>query len=477
MDKEVIDYVHEVLDHKCDIHVSQETGKGQAKTYSICKKVNDENFCCHAELRKLGIINNKRIPDIYKNNSKEKRMQVLAGLMDSDGHHQPTSNQFEITLKSELLLDDVISLARSLGFACYKYKKTATWTHKGVKKSGIYWRTCIVGEGLENIPTKLSRKFATKRIKNKDASMIGFKIEKVEDDDFYGFELDGNNRYMMDDYIITHNSNGKSKCLELFEKAFGEYCCTLPIALLTQKRTASNSATPELARAKSKRFACLQEPGENERLNIGLMKEMTGGDKLYARGLYREGSEFKPQFKMVLTCNHLPLVPSDDGGTWRRIRVVKFESKFCENPDPTKPNEYPIDTELSKRFDDWKEPFMSMLIDVYKKSVTSPKIKEPDEVMECTREYQRRNDIIADFLDNAIERNDDGFVSITDAFIEFKTWLKEEGVIDRTMRKTDFQNYIEKQYGKPIKKKLLKGWAGYRLKSSVADFGVEDEYD
>lgn len=272
-------------------------------------------------------------------------------------------------------------------------------------------------------------------------------------------------------------SNGKSKLLELYEKAFGEYCCTLPIALLTQKRGASNSASPELSRAKSKRFAALQEPGENERLNIGLMKEMTGGDKLYARGLYREGGEFKPQFKMILTCNHLPLVPSDDGGTWRRIRVAKFESRFCENPDPNKPNEFPIDTELSTRFDDWKEPFMSYLIEEYKKLVTSPKIKEPEEVLECTREYQRRNDIIADFLDSAVEQHESGFLSITDAFIEFKTWLKEEGVIERSMRKSDFQSYIDKMYGKCIKKKLLKGWNGYRLKSTVAEYNIVDDYD
>ena len=164
-------------------------------------------------------------------------------------------------------------------------------------------------------------------------------------------------------------SNGKSKALELYQKSFGEYCCTLPIALLTQKRGASSSASPELARARSKRFACLQEPGENERLNIGLMKEMTGGDKLYARGLYKEGGEFKPQFKMVLTCNHLPLVPSDDGGTWRRIRVVRFESRFCDNPEPQKPNEFPIDTNLATKFDDWKEPFMSLLVEYYKKIV------------------------------------------------------------------------------------------------------------
>lgn len=271
-------------------------------------------------------------------------------------------------------------------------------------------------------------------------------------------------------------SNGKSKILELYEKAFGEYCCTLPIALLTQKRGASNSASPELSRAKSKRFACLQEPGENEKLNIGLMKEMTGGDKVYSRGLYQAGSEWKPQFKMILTCNHLPVVPSDDGGTWRRIRVVRFESRFCEHPDPNKPNEFPIDTELSTHFDDWKEPFMSLLIEYYKKVITE-KIPDPEDVLECTREYQRRNDIIMDFLDNNIEPHDSSFLSITDAFVDFRSWLKEEGIVDRGMRKSDFQNYIEKQYGKVVKKKMLKGWNNYRLKSSVADMNAIDDYD
>ncbi len=271
-------------------------------------------------------------------------------------------------------------------------------------------------------------------------------------------------------------SNGKSRCIDLFQKAFGEYCCQLPIALLTQKRTSSNSASPELARAKSKRFACLQEPGENERLNIGLMKEMTGGDKLYARGLYREGCEFKPQFKMILTCNHLPVVPSDDGGTWRRIRVVKYESRFCENPDPNKKNEYPIDTTLSSRFEDWKEIFMSLLIEYYKKNVTC-KVKEPEEVLECTREYQRRSDIVADFLDNSVVKDETGFLQLGEAFNDFKNWLKEEGCLDRSMRKSDFASYIEKQYGKNIKANKLVGWKGYRLRSSIIEYNEPDEYD
>jgi P4 family phage/plasmid primase-like protien len=412
----------------------------------------------------------ERIPDIYKYNSKDVRLQVLGGIIDRIGFYEKSIDGYKIILqKGGVNADDIIYLTRSLGMECHVYNDIYR---------DMYYRIYICGMGVDDIPVKDNQSVIGKRWKSGDVIPLlrSFNIERVEDDDFYGFELDGNHRYLMGDFTVTHNSNGKSKIIELYQKCFGEYCCTLPIALLTQKRSSSSSATPELSRAKSRRFACLQEPGENERLNIGLMKEMTGGDKLYARGLYREGTEFKPQFKMILTCNHLPVVPSDDGGTWRRIRVVKFESRFCDNPDPNKPNEFPIDTDLPTRFDEWKEPFMSMLIDVYKVMVTSPKIREPEEVLECTREYQRRNDIIADFLDNMVERDDNSFLDISIAFLEFKAWLKEEGVFDKSIRKSDFQIYIDKIYGKCIKRNLVKGWSGFRMKTSVGNVDG-DEYD
>lgn len=472
-DKEVVDYVQDVYGEICDIHPIQDNSK--AKTYSICNKGKNPDFSCFATMRKMGVLNNKHIPNDYRFNSREVRMQLLAGIIDSDGHYQKGANQFEVTFKSERLMDDVIALARSLGFACYKYNKKATWTHKGEKKSGRYFRTHIVGDGIEEIPTKLARKKAQPRKKTKDVSLVGFKVERVDDDNFYGFELDGNHRYMMDDFIVGHNSNGKSKLLELYQSAFGEYCVTLPITLLTQKRAASNSACPELARAKAKRFACLQEPSENEKLNIGLMKELSGGDKIFARSLYSTGGEFKPQFKMILTCNHLPHVPSDDGGTWRRIRVVEFKSKFCDSPDPNNPNEFPIDTELSQRFEDWKETFMGLLIEYYKRNVTH-RIKEPEEVMQYTRNYQRTNDIIADFLDNRVVKDEEGFLGIPDAFFEFRQFLKDEND-GRSMRKSDFIAGIERQFSvKASMRQKIKGFKGYRLKSSMPDT-KEDEED
>lgn len=469
-DKEVVDYMRECWDNIAEIKAIQ--SKGKAVTYSIKKR----DMCLHLELNKLGVLNNKHIPKEYMFNSRAVRLQVLAGMIDSDGHYQPHTNQFEVTFKSEKLMDDLIHLARSLGFAAFKYVKKTSWTHNGEKKYGTAFRTQIVGD-ITSIPTKIARKMeARERVKTKDVSLTGFDLRELDVDDYFGFEVDGNHHFLMGDFVVQRNSNGKSKILELYQKAFGDYCCTLPIALLTQKRGSSSGASPELARARNKRFACLQEPGENERLNIGLMKEMTGGDKLYARALYREGMEFKPQFKMILTCNHLPHVPSDDGGTWRRIRVVRFESKFCENPDPTKPTEFAIDTALSQKFDDWAETFMSLLIEYFKKTVTE-KIVEPEEVLECTREYQRRNDIVADFLDSMVVRDESGFLQLGEAFNDFKSWLKDEGCTDRSMRKSDFQSYIDKVYGKASMVNKLRGWKGYKLKSSIAESTLHDDYD
>ena len=69
----------------------------------------------------------------------------------------------------------------------------------------------------------------------------------------------------MGNLIVTHNSNGKSKIEELFVNAFGEYTIKFPITLLTGKRAQSNSATPEIAQSKGKRFGYFEEPSQNEK--------------------------------------------------------------------------------------------------------------------------------------------------------------------------------------------------------------------
>jgi len=95
----------------------------------------------------------------------------LSGIIDSDGHYQSHSNQYELTLKNKNLMEDIVYVARSLGFACYmkEVQKTCTNSMNG-RVTGTYYRIQIYGEGIEEIPCKLKYKCAHARTKNKNVS-------------------------------------------------------------------------------------------------------------------------------------------------------------------------------------------------------------------------------------------------------------------------------------------------------------------
>jgi hypothetical protein len=157
-------------------------------------------------LQKYDLINNKHIPDEYKINDREIRLQVLAGIIDSDGYCDKTGCSYEITQKSKRLTDDILFLARSLGFAAYSKECEKSCMYKCEKKTGIYWRTHISGSGLDEIPVKILRKKACERRINKNALVTGITVNHVGRDNYYGFTLDGNNRYLLGDFTVTHNT-------------------------------------------------------------------------------------------------------------------------------------------------------------------------------------------------------------------------------------------------------------------------------
>jgi len=156
-------------------------------------------------LKKYDLINNKHIPNIYKCNSRHKRLELLAGIIDSDGSYD--TKGFYIVQKNESLLDDIIFLARSLGFAAYKKECQKNCTNsKNGPKTGTYYRTIIHGKGLEEIPVKCPRKKANPRKQIKDVLVSRIKLEKLQVDNYYGFTIDGNHRYLLGDFTVTHNT-------------------------------------------------------------------------------------------------------------------------------------------------------------------------------------------------------------------------------------------------------------------------------
>ena len=169
--------------------------------YKISDKSNSNRFT--QILKQLDILNNKHIPDIYKINSREVRLQILSGILDTDGHLH--GNCYEFVQKNERIIDDVIYIARSLGFSAYKSVKKTSWIYKGQKFFGTAFRTHISGN-VNEIPCKIKHKKAQPRQQIKDVLTSGFIIQERGIDDYYGFELDGNHLYLLGNFTVTHNT-------------------------------------------------------------------------------------------------------------------------------------------------------------------------------------------------------------------------------------------------------------------------------
>ncbi len=183
--------------------------QGQANSYSYRINGDSSGLVYSNEflntLKQLNLLNNKHIPDLYKINSQETRLQLLAGIIDADGHLSK-SGCYEFCQKNEIIMDGVIFLARSLGFSAYKSVKKTSWTYLGIKKYGTAFRTIISGN-IEKIPCKIKRKIAQPKEQIKDVLVTGFKIVEKGIDNYYGFTLDGNHRYLLGDFTVTHNTS------------------------------------------------------------------------------------------------------------------------------------------------------------------------------------------------------------------------------------------------------------------------------
>ncbi|MBD23925.1 MAG: hypothetical protein CMG46_02825 [Candidatus Marinimicrobia bacterium] len=221
--------------------------------------------------------------------------------------------------------------------------------------------------------------------------------------------------------------NGKSKLVDLIESSVGQYARSMDVGYLTTKKGSSASASPELESIKQARFVWMSEPEKTDTIYVGKLKLMTGGDKMTTRGLYKETTQFKPQFKIILMCNDLPNLGGNDGGIWRRIEVVEYISKFTDDPrpSPADPYQYKADEQLSKKLELWNTLFVIKLLEkyrVYNKEGTKP----PDEVKEMTKAYRTSNDIIANWInDDVIDCED--FCPFDELYDAWERWCDEEG--------------------------------------------------
>lgn len=148
--------------------------------------------------------NGKRIPKDLLINSRKVRLQLLAGILDTDGYYDSPKDAFEVTFKQKSLAKDLQYLCRSLGLKC-----TTKECEKGIASTGFkgtYYRSYINGD-FYDLPVKLKRRIPANKDKRSEATVYKIELESIGEGDYYGFELDGNHLYCLGDFSVTHNTS------------------------------------------------------------------------------------------------------------------------------------------------------------------------------------------------------------------------------------------------------------------------------
>jgi P4 family phage/plasmid primase-like protien len=245
-------------------------------------------------------------------------------------------------------------------------------------------------------------------------------------------------------------SNGKSIIADLMAVTLGEYKGTVPITLVTDARGKIGGTSDEVLKLKGVRYAVMQEPSKGVKLNEGVMKELTGGDPIQARGLYSESEIFEPQFSLVVCTNSLFDIESNDDGTWRRIRKVDFVSKFTDegeqHTDET-PYVFPKDKSLKDKLPVYAPYFASML--VKRAFETDGVVVDCETVLNASNKYRKGQDHISAFISEKIIKTDNNKDKIGKRGLQegFKQWFELTQGSRKAPKGDELFEYMNKKFG------------------------------
>lgn len=203
IDEPIEKYIYDFAD-SWNLKVTKNcNSKKSAPTYTISSGSRDNKSNPLKSLfHKLNLTNNKHIPFDYLINSKANRLKLLAGLIDSDGYK--ADNYYAYTSKSKVLIDDVKQLCDTLGFKTVLKEKTKNI--KSINFSGQYFELSISGY-LDEVPVLLERKkIKTSPNKNPRITRIN-EIKPKGYGEYFGFTLDGDQLFLLEDNTVTHNSS------------------------------------------------------------------------------------------------------------------------------------------------------------------------------------------------------------------------------------------------------------------------------
>lgn len=287
--------------------------------------------------------------------------------------------------------------------------------------------------------------------------------------------LNGSKPQQRIDFWTGTGSNGKSLTVDFLQNSLGDYFYSPSITILTIKRKSSSNASPDLMKIKGRRILVFQEPEHDDKICTGLMKSLFGNDMICGRNLHENECSFKPQASGFLACNHLPNIPSDDGGTWRRIKVLHFPYKFTTK-EKLGENEKKADLSLCDEIINLKESFMSLLLHFYKVFILYDKgnLVEPEYIKNYTLQYKKSCDIYEDFICGYIIKTDDNTkLEYKNVYSNFMEWVRENHETQNGPKKSEIKKKFELKLGNLISNRY---WKNYTMKKyiKIEDINIDE---
>ena len=210
-----------------------------------------------------------------------------------------------------------------------------------------------------------------------------------------GYSMVGSTEEQMVFFCYGEGQNGKSVFLDVLSEIMGTYAANIqPETIMVKRASGGTGANSDIARLKGARFVTTSEPDEGARLSEGIVKQLSGGDKITARKLYGSEFEFSPELKLWMATNHKPIIRGTDKGIWRRIAMIPFNVTFT-NPDK----------KLIHKLRAESSAILGWMIEGCIKWQREG-LEKPKAVTDANQEYRSEMDVIERFLESGYVKID-----------------------------------------------------------------------
>lgn len=230
-------------------------------------------------------------------------------------------------------------------------------------------------------------------------------------------------------------ANGKGVFKDILSYVLNDYVKCPQAETISQIRQGSE-ASPDIINLMDARFVVCVESNKGVRFNEGLIKQLTGEDKVTARRLYCEPIAFVPQFKLWLFTNHIPEIVGTDNGVWRRLKIIPFALNLTED----------------KKDRDLKDKLMKEVEGIFWWCIQGINmyleegLKEPQIMIDLAREFRGESDMLGQFLCDCTISKKDSRVQAKELYSQYLEWCREnnETPDNRTRFGLDMKKRLKK---------------------------------